>query len=64
VLTISVELLSCDDGLGSMIWNAWQTFAIEKLYVSIALSGALGLLFQWLFTEAERRLVPWKGQTS
>jgi len=64
VLTISVELLSCNDGLGSMIWNSWETFSIEKLYVSIALAGALGLLFQWLFSEAERRLVPWKGQTS
>ncbi len=64
VLTISVEMLNSNDGLGSMIWNAWQTFAIEKLYVSIALAGALGLLFQWLFEQAERRLVPWKEQTA
>jgi len=64
VLTISVELLNCDDGLGSMIWNAWQTFAIEKLYVSIALAGALGLLFQWLFLQLERRMTPWKEQTA
>jgi ABC-type nitrate/sulfonate/bicarbonate transport system permease component len=60
VLTISVELLNCQDGLGSMIWNAWQTFAIEKLYVSIALAGALGLLFQELFRQLEQRLAPWK----
>jgi len=64
VLTISVELLNCDDGVGSMIWNAWQTFAIEKLYVSIALAGALGLLFQWLFRELERRMTPWKEQAA
>jgi len=64
VLTISVELLNCDDGVGSMIWNAWQTFAIEKLYVSIALAGALGLLFQWLFLRLERRMTPWKEQTA
>ena len=60
VLTISVELLNCQDGLGSMIWSAWQTFAIEKLYVSIALAGALGLLFQELFRQLEQRLAPWK----
>jgi NitT/TauT family transport system permease protein len=59
VLTISLELLSCDDGLGSMIWNAWQTFAIEKLYVSIALAGVLGVTFQGLFQVLEKRLVPW-----
>ena len=62
VLTISVELLNCDDGLGSMIWNSWQTFAIEKLYVSIALAAMLGLLFQWLFHQLETRLAPWKEQ--
>jgi len=64
VLTISVELLNCDNGLGSMIWNAWQTFAIEKLYVSIALAGALGFLFQELFDGLEKRLVPWRERTS
>jgi len=64
VMTISVELLSSQDGLGSMIWSAWQTFAIEKLYVSIALAGALGLLSQRLFEELERRVVPWKDQST
>jgi NitT/TauT family transport system permease protein len=59
VLTISLELLNSDDGLGSMIWNAWQTFAIEKLYVSIALAGVLGVMFQGLFQVLEKRLVPW-----
>jgi len=64
VLTISVELLNCDDGLGSMIWNAWQTFAIEKLYLSVALSGALGLTFQWLFLRLERTMTPWQERAA
>jgi len=64
VLTISVELLNSDNGLGNMIWNAWQTFAVEKLYVSVALAGALGLLVQGLFNLLERRLVPWKEAAS
>ncbi len=64
VLTISVELLNSDDGLGSMILSAWQTFAIEKLYVSIALAAALGLVTQSLFHQLERRLAPWKDQTA
>ena len=60
VMTISIELLSGQDGLGSMIWSAWQTFAVEKLYVSVMLAGTLGLLFQWLFHWLERRLMPWQ----
>jgi NitT/TauT family transport system permease protein len=62
VLTISVELLNSEDGLGSMIWTSWQTFSIEKLYVSIALAGALGLLFQALFHGIEKPLVAWRDQ--
>jgi NitT/TauT family transport system permease protein len=59
VMTISVELLSCNDGLGSMIWSSWQTFATEKLYVSVALAAALGLTCHTLFVVLERRLVVW-----
>ncbi len=29
-ITIALELVSCPDGLGSMIWIAWQTFYTEK----------------------------------
>jgi len=60
VLTISIELLSGQNGLGSMIWSAWQTFAVEKLYVGVMLAAGLGLLFQALFRILERRLVPWE----
>lgn len=60
VMTISVELLNCQDGVGAMIWNAWEMFSIEKLYVGIALAGALGLGFQQLFLKLERRLAPWE----
>jgi NitT/TauT family transport system permease protein len=59
VMTISVELLSCNDGLGSMIWSSWQTFATEKLYVSVGLAAALGLSCHAVFSALERRLVVW-----
>lgn len=62
VLTISIELLSSNDGVGHMIWSSWQLFAIEKLYASIALAGALGLAFQAAFQFLERRLAPWGEQ--
>lgn len=64
VLTISIEMMSSNDGIGSMIWSSWQTFATEKLYASVLLAGALGLLSGPAFHLVERRLVPWgSGQT-
>jgi ABC-type nitrate/sulfonate/bicarbonate transport system permease component len=61
VLTISVELLSCDNGLGNMIWSAWQTFATERLYLSVMAAAALGLGSQILFERLELVVVPWRN---
>jgi ABC-type nitrate/sulfonate/bicarbonate transport system permease component len=59
VITISVELVSSTDGLGSMIWMAWQTFSTDKLYIGVITAALFGALFhnglEWL----ETRLIPW-----
>lgn len=60
VLTISIEMLSSNDGIGSLIWLSWQTFATEKLYASVLVAGALGLITGPLFHLLERRFVPWR----
>ena len=61
VMTITIEMLASDNGIGSMIWMSWQTFATEKLYASVLAAALLGLIsgpaFHWL----ERRFVPWAG---
>ena len=59
VITVSVELIGAQNGLGSMIWMAWQTFSTEKLYVGVIVTGALGALFQNGLFHMEQRLIPW-----
>jgi NitT/TauT family transport system permease protein len=61
VLAVSVELVSSSDGLGSMIWMAWQTFSTERLYVAVAVTAALGGLTHLAIHRLERRLIPWKA---
>ncbi|MGA2272965.1 MAG: ABC transporter permease [Bryobacteraceae bacterium] len=61
VMTISIEMLSSNDGIGSMIWASWQTFATEKLYASVMVAGLLGLVSGPVFHWLERRFVPWAG---
>ena len=58
-ITIALELVSCPDGLGSMIWVAWQTFYTEKLYIGVILSAALGTLLHFSLKRLEARLAPW-----
>lgn len=59
VLTISVEMLSSTNGLGSMIWMAWQTFSTDKLYVSVFAAAVLGVLTHNGLRWVEARLIPW-----
>jgi ABC-type nitrate/sulfonate/bicarbonate transport system permease component len=61
VLTISIEMMISNDGIGSMIWSSWQSFAIDKLYVSVMLAGVLGLLSGPMFQMIEHRFVPWRS---
>jgi ABC-type nitrate/sulfonate/bicarbonate transport system permease component len=60
-ITIALELVSCPDGLGSMIWIAWQTFYTEKLYIGVILSAILGTLLHFSLKRLEAKLVPWKN---
>jgi ABC-type nitrate/sulfonate/bicarbonate transport system permease component len=64
VLTISVELVSSTDGLGSMIWMAWQTFSTEKLYLGVFMTSILGLLFHHGLLRLEASLIPWGNRSA
>lgn len=63
IIAVSVELISPKDGLGSMIWLAWQTLSTEKLYVGILTTAFLGLLFNMTLRGLETRLIPWGRRT-
>ena len=61
VVGISCELVNPSSGLGSLIWLAWQTFATERLYVTILATALLGSGLHAGLRMLERRLVPWKA---
>jgi ABC-type nitrate/sulfonate/bicarbonate transport system permease component len=60
LITITIELISTQDGLGAMIWLAWETFRVEELYVSIMVVAILGIGFNFLLQLISGRLVPWQ----
>jgi ABC-type nitrate/sulfonate/bicarbonate transport system permease component len=61
IVVVGVEFVSANYGIGALIWNAWQTFEIEKLYVGILLCAALGILFTVVLKRMEAYLTPWFG---
>lgn len=60
LITVAVEMLSVSDGLGAMVWLAWQTLRTEELYASIFVVSVLGVLFNILLQRITLFLVPWQ----
>jgi ABC-type nitrate/sulfonate/bicarbonate transport system permease component len=60
LVSIAVELVSAQKGLGAMIWLAWQTLRTEELYVSLVMTAMLGIFFNFFLQRLAVYLVPWK----
>ena len=62
LLTIAVELITAREGLGAMIWFAWETLRTEELYATLAVTALLGVGFNAILELLMRRLVPWQAE--
>jgi len=60
ILAVAAEFTATKSGIGFTIWNASQTFRIERLYVGLVVISLLGYLLTALGAEAERRVLPWR----
>lgn len=59
LLTIAVELVSSHDGLGDMIWFAWETLRTEELYATLVVIAVMGIGFNLLLQFITGRMAPW-----
>lgn len=62
IVTLSVELLMAQTGLGAQIWLAWQTMRLRHLYATLVVIALLGYGFNLLIVQLSRRLAPWQTQ--
>ena len=62
LLLVTAEMVSSKSGLGYLIWQSWQTFSVEEMYVGLVTIAALGILSFWLLDALENRLLPWKAR--
>ncbi|MCC7167329.1 MAG: ABC transporter permease [Rhodospirillales bacterium] len=61
VLIAIAEMVGAKSGLGSMIWSAWETFAVEKMYVGLFVIAIIGFALTIALNELERIIIPWKA---
>jgi NitT/TauT family transport system permease protein len=59
---IAVEVVNATTGLGSLIWDGWQAFRPEHVYIGVLTAGLLGAFFHASMRLVEKALVPWKVQ--
>jgi NitT/TauT family transport system permease protein len=62
LVVVGLEFVSANKGIGALIWYAWETFEIEKLYVGIFICALLGIFSTFALKKAEEHIVPWIGQ--
>jgi ABC-type nitrate/sulfonate/bicarbonate transport system permease component len=62
LLTIAVELRAAQEGLGAVIWFAWETMRTEELYASLGITAVLGIGFNLLLQRLAAHLVPWQEE--
>ena len=61
ILIAIAEMVGAKSGLGYMIWNAWQIFSVETMYVGILVISVLGVLFTVVMNELEQVIIPWRS---
>jgi ABC-type nitrate/sulfonate/bicarbonate transport system permease component len=64
LVIVAAEFVGAKSGIGYMIWNSWQIFAVEKMYVGLLLTAALGFLAAGISTLMERILIPWRAPSA
>jgi ABC-type nitrate/sulfonate/bicarbonate transport system permease component len=63
ILIAVAEMVGAKSGLGYMIWSAWETFAVAKMYVGLFTIALIGFGISILLREVERLVIRWKADT-
>jgi 1,4-dihydroxy-2-naphthoate octaprenyltransferase len=63
-LIIGVEFVGANEGIGQLIWQSYEIYAIDRMLAGLVTIALLGWLVTLLLDELERFLVPWQAQSA
>ncbi|HXP32282.1 MAG TPA: ABC transporter permease [Stellaceae bacterium] len=63
ILIAIAEMIGAKSGIGYMIWAAWETFSVEKMYCGLFVIAIIGFVMSLGLNELERWLIPWKAES-
>jgi len=61
LVIVAAEFVGAKNGIGYLIWQSWQTFSVEAMYVGLIVISILGYVSSLILDELERILIPWKS---
>ncbi len=61
LLIVFAEQIGVREGVGYLIWQAYDTFDIERMFAGLLLTSLLGFLSMTALSALERRWVPWRS---
>lgn len=61
ILIAIAEMVGARSGLGYMIWNAWELYSVETMYVGLLVIAVIGYVLSIGLNELSRVLIPWKA---
>jgi len=61
-MTIDVEMVFGNTGLGSVFWLVWETMRMTDFYSAILIVSILGISFTLLFEWSKKFLIPWQHE--
>ncbi|MGB9867917.1 MAG: ABC transporter permease [Bacillota bacterium] len=59
LLIVSAEFVGSRSGIGFMIWESWDMFDIERMFVGLITTAAMGYALNELIRKVEKVVMPW-----
>lgn len=60
IVITAVEFVASNNGLGYLIWNSWQLFQPQSMFVGLIAVSLIGAILTGLVILLERALLPWR----
>jgi sulfonate transport system permease protein len=60
IVVTAVEFVASNNGLGYLIWNSWQLFQPQTMFVGLIVVSVIGATVTGLVILLERALLPWR----
>lgn len=61
LVTIAVEIVAADTGLGALIWLSWEVLRVELLYAVLVVISLFGMTLNLGLGGLASRLAPWQA---